>query len=341
MTPNEAPEVKKSRVEEIDDQDGVTVDDLFPETYVDQMQVELDAETADVLTHLYLQRRIRYQASYYEQRAIEYESNADLAFRAGAILMTLSSLLASIGVVSTLPIYALLTALIPAMASFIATFRQLYQWDRQMALYRDTLLGLEQARIILPDLDLLTAEEARDILPGLIKKTESVLEKEAAQWGQMALGEGDEDGGDLFEENQATLIESTGDTSALGSMSNVLGADVEIDDESRSPLAPSGSEINTVDAVPEPTAPAETDEPQSAASMATVDNADIASADAADTDTPDDASLTDETDPDEADAPETTDDTTDDDTEPAVASENGSATESDESEDMQNIKSVG
>lgn len=169
----------------------VSADD-YPDTYVDDMQVELDAETADVLTRLYLQRRIEYQASYYEQRAIEYESNADLAFRAGAILMTLSSLLASIGVVSTMPIFAMLTALIPAMASFVATFRQLYQWDRQMSLYRDTLLGLERARILLPDPDIITPDDAKRVLPKLVQETESVLEQEVAQWGQIARGQGED-----------------------------------------------------------------------------------------------------------------------------------------------------
>ena len=208
--------------------DAPAVDD-YPDTYIDDMKVELDAETADVLTRLYLQRRIEYQASYYEQRAIEYESNSDLAFRAGAILMTLSSLLASIGVVSSLPIFAMLTALIPAMASFVATFRQLYQWDRQMALYRDTLLGLERARILMPDPDIITPEDAKRVLPQLVKETEGVLEKEVAQWGQIARGSGDDDDSAqaTFKENfEAAMVQSDGsfDQDKFNRVSGILTA---------------------------------------------------------------------------------------------------------------------
>jgi hypothetical protein len=332
MTPNESPEAKKARVEQVEDADGVTADDLFPETYLDHMQVELDAEAADALTRLYLQRRIRYQASYYEQRAVEYESNSDLAFRAGAILMTLSSLLASIGVVSTLPIYALLTALIPALASFIATFRQLYQWDRQKALYRDTLLGLERARIILPDLDLLTPDEARKVLPKLIETTEGVLEKEVAQWGQIAMGKGDEDedGGDLFQQNQEVLVDSAGDRDALGGVSSVLGADVGSLDESQTPLAPSGAEMNTVDAMPEPTAPVETTGTNPPVAE-TVEEADTASDDV--------PGAADETDmPVVAENGSASSDADVDDDSAVAADDN---TDDEETDDMTNIKSVG
>ncbi len=171
----------------------------------------LEGEMADVLTKIYWERRVNYQLEYYQDRAREYEQNVDVAFRLGAILMTISSLLASLGVVLSgnelvAPLISLLTAIIPAVVSYIAAFRQLYQWDRQVTLYRDTQINLETAKLAMPDLDSLTLEDASANFPILVSKVEDVLMQEISQWGQIARGEVDDDDGDDSQEDFNSLL---------------------------------------------------------------------------------------------------------------------------------------
>ncbi|MEO1166718.1 MAG: SLATT domain-containing protein, partial [Chloroflexota bacterium] len=169
----------------------------------------LEAEMADKLTRIYWERRVQYQLDYYQKRAREYELNVDSAFRMGAILMTISSLLASLGIVVSdddiwAPMISLLTAIIPAIVSYIAAFRQLYQWDRQLSLYRDTQLNLERAKLVIPDLSSIAKEDAPVHFPALVQEVENVLQQEISQWGQIARGEGDEEG-DAERDLDATL----------------------------------------------------------------------------------------------------------------------------------------
>ncbi|PJF40826.1 MAG: hypothetical protein CUN54_03760 [Phototrophicales bacterium] len=155
----------------------------------------LDAQTAYLLTRLYLSRRIDYQQSYYRAKAKEHDNNSDLMFRLGAIIMTLSSLLAAIG--ATIPEgsrgIALATALLPAFAALIASFRQLYQWERQATLYRDTMLGLEEASLAAPDRDALDPPTALNVLSKLVENAEQVFKNEVDQWGQLTMAGEEED----------------------------------------------------------------------------------------------------------------------------------------------------
>lgn len=160
-----------------------------------RQQARLDARSAELLTRIYLSCRIDYQLLYYRAKTTDYEANADLMFRLGALVMTISSLLAALATLSDArPEVRLATALLPALAALIASFRQLYQWDRQAALYRDTVLGLERARLLLPDQDALDDRTALDIYPQLVERSESVFQGEVNQWGKIALGsvEGEE-----------------------------------------------------------------------------------------------------------------------------------------------------
>lgn len=163
----------------------------------------LDAETADVLLRLYLARRVEYQLGYYNSISKEAEGNSELMFKLGALLMTVSSLFAAFGTMATGPdapewtgTLRLITALIPAFVALIGSFTQLYQWDRQSALYRDSILGLERARLIAPDLDEVDPMTALRVFPDLVKNVETVFQDEVNQWGQIALGK-DQDGEDI------------------------------------------------------------------------------------------------------------------------------------------------
>lgn len=169
-------------------------------------QGPLDESTSEVLTRVYLARRLRYQMDYYLSKEREYMANHDNSFRIGAIIMTMTSLLAAIGTQEGAPnSLRLLTAILPAMAAMVTGFRQLYQWDKQAQLFKDTVLGLKRAELTLPDLDQTDTTTTTKIFPSLVKATESVFEEEVSQWGQLATGK--EEDGDGDGEAQAAMMQ--------------------------------------------------------------------------------------------------------------------------------------
>lgn len=159
--------------------------------YTRRWQGTLDEPTAEVLTRIYVARRLDYQLSYYKAKMLEYERSSDRAFRLGALIMSITSLLAALGTQNNEASAGLrlLTAILPALAALVASFRQLYQWDRQAQLFRDTILGLQRASLTLPDLDQVDTTTAARVFPSLVKEAETVFEDEVNQWGQIALGD--------------------------------------------------------------------------------------------------------------------------------------------------------
>lgn len=156
---------------------------------VRRKQGPLDEPTAEVLNRIYVARRLEYQLGYYRSKLELYGAREDAAFRAGAIIMTLTSLLAAFGTQADAPAeIRLLTAILPAFAATVTSFRQLYQWDRQAQLFKGSALGLERASLILPDLDQVDTTTAAKVFPALVAATEQVFEDEVNQWGQIAVG---------------------------------------------------------------------------------------------------------------------------------------------------------
>ena len=161
----------------------------------------LDKGTSELLLRIYLQKRIEGQLGFYRSRIREFDSNSGFMVGIGAMIMALSSMISAIGASSSdpklSPLLALITALLPAMAALIASFRQLYQWEKQASLYRDAALGLQQANLIMPDDDVFDDRTAPLILPRLVTATEEVFIAEINQWGQIALGADGEDDDEL------------------------------------------------------------------------------------------------------------------------------------------------
>ncbi len=211
-----------SRIPKIDDERAAAVR---------RSQGPLDNETSAVLTRIYLARRLEYQQDYYRAKEREFINSSDAAFRAGAIIMSLTSVLAAVGTTGTAPTsLSLLTAILPAAAALVASFRSLYQWDRQAQLFKDTALGLERAKLVLPDMDQVDTDTAATVFPELVATTELVFEDEVNQWGQIALGDEDKDaetdaniaafareyGLDVFDSNGSL------DASKLGTFKDIL-----------------------------------------------------------------------------------------------------------------------
>ncbi|HVO70317.1 MAG TPA: SLATT domain-containing protein [Aggregatilineaceae bacterium] len=148
----------------------------------------LTEEEARLRTSIYLQQRIDYQDSYYQRRMAEFSFNSDKMLWVSAALMGFSTILSSYSVLSNKAIYALITALLPAFAAAVSAFRSLYQWQRQAAVYEDSWLALQQARLAMPDEDFLSPDDYARHFPQLVQRTEEVLRAEASQWGQVEQG---------------------------------------------------------------------------------------------------------------------------------------------------------
>ncbi len=165
-------------------------------------------EEARLRTELYQQQRIDYQDSFYRKRIGEFTFNGDIMLWISAGLMGVSTIISSYSVLSGEPLFAFITALLPAFATAVSAFRSLYQWQRQAALYEDTWLALQQARLAMPDEDFLQPGDYARFFPQLVRQTEEVLRNEASQWGQLErliTEESDENGGSETKVNSSPI----------------------------------------------------------------------------------------------------------------------------------------
>jgi len=162
-------------------------DTQLPPTSTGQMPAPplLSEEEARLRTRLYIQQRLNYQDSFYRNRITEFTFNSENMLWVSAGLMGISTVISSYSVVADKVFFAFLTALLPAFAASVSAFRSLYQWQRQAALYEDTWLALQQARLAMPDEDYLEEGDYQRHFPELVLHTEEVLQGEASQWGQM------------------------------------------------------------------------------------------------------------------------------------------------------------
>lgn len=167
------------------------------------------AHTTDdisVLYQIYVSKRLQEQINFYNSRIRENERNSDFTFRAGALILTASSLIAtisaSVNATENPALSFILTvsaAVLPAFAALISSFRQLYGWDKQATIYRDSLLALERVSLLTPDDDRLPHTDLMPIYPELVRRAEDIFTSEVGQWGQFVLskdktaGEGEKD----------------------------------------------------------------------------------------------------------------------------------------------------
>ncbi|GIL11736.1 MAG: hypothetical protein BroJett038_04560 [Chloroflexota bacterium] len=142
-------------------------------------------EDLALLFNIYLEKRLQGQLTFYESRIRENDLNSDFTFTLGTFIMTLSSLLATISASAAIPLLALISAVLPALSALLAAFRQIYGWDRQSAIYRDAVLGLEKIRLLAPDDDRLPFSDITPIFPRVVMTSEAVFTAEVNQWGQI------------------------------------------------------------------------------------------------------------------------------------------------------------
>ncbi len=151
-------------------------------------QREHDLDAAAVLLKVYEAKRINGQLKFYHSRIREFDANANLMVLIGAVMMAISSIISTYGAATNSAELALVTALLPALAALVASFRSLYQWEKQSSLYRDAGLGLRESMLVKPDTDIFDPRTAKMTLVELVDATETVFKAEINQWGQIAMG---------------------------------------------------------------------------------------------------------------------------------------------------------
>jgi hypothetical protein len=170
----------------------------------------MDNDTATFLLNLYTKKRLDYQYDYYHKRYLQFDKNSDLLFRANALLIAITTLLAALGtnVNSIGGEVRLLTALLPAFAGLLTSIAQLYKWDEQSRIYRDAVLGLEKTRLILPATDTIEAAKAPTLFRDLVKSAEQVFLDDVNQWGQVstAKDESAQDAASKFEQDYGLVL---------------------------------------------------------------------------------------------------------------------------------------
>jgi conflict system pore-forming effector with SLATT domain len=173
---------------------------------IDLDQEPLGREEIDALYKIYMDKRIAAQISFYESRMRENQYNADFTFTLGALVMTVSSLVATVSASGGSSFLALISAILPAFAALLGSFRQLYGWERQTNIYRDSLLGLERVKLIVPDDDRLPASDLVKIYPELVSSSETVFTGEVNQWGQFIQEKEKGEEGETTDSNAMTTL---------------------------------------------------------------------------------------------------------------------------------------
>ncbi|MBL8157048.1 MAG: DUF4231 domain-containing protein, partial [Anaerolineae bacterium] len=185
-----------------------------PEEAVRIDQLPHNRRDTELLYKIYMEKRLQSQISFYESRIRENQLNADFTFTLGTIVMAASSFIAAISASGNTPILSLFAVILPAAAAVLASFRQIYGWERQINLYRDALMGLERVKLLAPDNDRMQFSDLMEIYPRLVESGEKVFTAEVSQWGQ-------------FVQSTEQGAEASTDARAL----NALTANLQLTDE--------------------------------------------------------------------------------------------------------------
>ena len=151
---------------------------------IDQNEMFTDEE-ARLRTLIYLDQRLDNQVRFYLRRIAEFQYNSNVILSFSALIMGVSTAMSIYALSATEPLAMFITAILPALATALASFRAVYQWERQRSLYEDTIIELRRARLALPDTDHIQLADYADAFPLLLRQAEDVLRGEASQWGQL------------------------------------------------------------------------------------------------------------------------------------------------------------
>lgn len=142
---------------------------------------------------LQLYRKFRYedQLTWHLKRRGEFTKAQTQAFYIVIGLLTITAVagaITSLEIPSWLKWTCLLAAAIcPVLSTAFTAYNTLYGFEEQAKLYQDTIRNLQQARVLIPDVQRgLSQADFADQLDKYVKEVEDTFLREQSQWGQLA-----------------------------------------------------------------------------------------------------------------------------------------------------------
>ena len=142
------------------------------------------SDDRQVLLEVYARSRHDEQLHYYKNRARTYErALAQLGLCSAVVLVAGSTAAALAGKgVAHGQTWAVLAAVLPALATVLSAFGALFAFEQQAKLYGDAAKALQRLKRDMPDLA--RAEDPDEALRSYVERVELVFRGEQAQWGQ-------------------------------------------------------------------------------------------------------------------------------------------------------------
>jgi hypothetical protein len=142
------------------------------------------SDDRQVLLEVYARSRHDEQLRYYKSRARTYErALAQLGFCSAVVLVAGSTAAALAGQgVALDQTWAVLAAVLPALATVLSAYGALFVFEQQAKLYGDAAKALQRLKRDMPDLA--HEDDPDEALRSYVERVELVFRREQAQWGQ-------------------------------------------------------------------------------------------------------------------------------------------------------------
>lgn len=151
----------------------------------------------------YIRARYDRQIAWYEDRIGEFEENSSFAALIAGIFLAIAAIAAAFSAFVSGGWAQIIITVIPSAAATIMSAQQIYGWDRQAALYEETISRLKDLRGRLK-LDNPAVDNEREVADA-IAACEAVFSSESDQWGQDILQA-------PMQDNRTVLLEQLDDT---------------------------------------------------------------------------------------------------------------------------------
>ncbi len=141
---------------------------------------------------LYHKHRYEHQLDFYKKRQGEFTKAQTQAIVISIGLMFLVFLAGAFESVDVpwLKLTCLLAAAIcPVLSTAVAAYSALYAFEQQAKLYQDTIINLQRARVLLPDVDVKQGQSETALgtqMDKFVDEVENTFLVEQGQWGQLA-----------------------------------------------------------------------------------------------------------------------------------------------------------
>jgi hypothetical protein len=134
---------------------------------------------------LYRRCRVADQLTYYEDRGREFDAAVSQLGILSALVLALGSTAAALAgaAVGGTPVWAVLAAVFPAIATALAAFGSLYAYEQQAKIYADASRALRRLDRATPDPA--AAQDPAAAVKEFVTTAEEVLRREQGQWGQL------------------------------------------------------------------------------------------------------------------------------------------------------------